>query len=118
MTRFDLYCVAQADQGAESCSPKGSDHQSSAVLNFLLHTTHLSLCPFQLCSLNIIQLQILKVLLEGLYDDPDTGSKLGKLRMPNDVSSPVMEMIWAKVTEEWQVLLAPSINCILFVTIF
>ena len=34
MTRFDLFCVAQADQGAESCRPKGRDHQSPAVLDF------------------------------------------------------------------------------------
>ena len=59
----------------------------------------------------------LKVLIEGLYDDPDTGSKLGMLRMPNDVRSPVMKMIWDKVTEEWQVLLTPDINSKCFVII-
>ena len=45
-----------------------------------------------------------KVLVDGLHD-PD--SSLNMLRWPNDVRSPVMEMIWDKVTEDWQVLLAP-----------
>ena len=47
-----------------------------------------------------IQLQILQVLLDGLYD---TESNLSKLRMPA-VKSPLMKMIWDKVTEDWQVI--------------
>ena len=50
------------------------------------------------------QLQIFKVLLEGLYD-PD--SNLSMLRMPV-VGSPLMKMIWDKVTEDWQVFLVPN----------
>ena len=47
-----------------------------------------------------IQLQILQVLLDGLYD-PE--SNLSKLRMPA-VKSPLMKMIWDMVTEDWQVI--------------
>ena len=47
-----------------------------------------------------IQLQILQVLLDGLYD-PE--SNLSKLRMPA-VKSPLMRLIWDKVTEDWQVI--------------
>ena len=58
-----------------------------------------------------IQIQNLQVLLDGLGDSE---SKLSMLRWPNDVRSPVMEMIWAKVTEDWQVI-SRSTSPILFV---
>ena len=48
----------------------------------------------------IYKYKILEVLLDGLHD-PE--SSLNMLREPNDVRRPVMEMIWAKVTEDWQV---------------
>jgi len=43
--------------------------------------------------------KVQKVLLDGLYD-PE--SNLSKLRMPA-VKSPLMKIIWDKVTEDWQV---------------
>ena len=43
--------------------------------------------------------QNLKVLMDGLYDP---NSNLSLLRMPV-VRSPLMKMIWDKVTEDWQV---------------
>merc|ERR1719458_1724582 len=43
--------------------------------------------------------KVRKVLLDGLYD-PE--SNLRKLRMPA-VKSPLMKIIWDKVTEDWQV---------------
>ena len=49
-------------------------------------------------------------MLDGLYD-PE--SSLSKLRMPV-VKSPLMKMIWDKVTEDWQVI-SRSTNHILFV---
>ena len=52
-----------------------------------------SLYPYRLCS----KYKILKVLLDGLHD-PE--SSLNKLREPNDVRRPVMEMIWDQVTED------------------
>ena len=51
-------------------------------------------------------IQVQKVLLDGLHD-PE--SSLNMLREPNDVRRPVMEMIWAKVTEDWQVFS----NCVI-----
>ena len=56
-----------------------------------------------MCSLamfSYIQLQNLQVMLDGLYD-PE--SNLSKLRMPA-VKSPLMKIIWDKVTEDWQVI--------------
>ena len=44
----------------------------------------------------------LKVLLEGLHD-PD--SSLNMLRQPRNVVEDMMEIIWKKVTEDWQVFL-------------
>jgi len=44
--------------------------------------------------------KVCKVLLDGLHD-PE--SSLNKLREPNDVRRPVMEMIWDQVTEDWQI---------------
>ena len=43
--------------------------------------------------------QNLKVLMDGLYDP---NSNLSLLRMPA-VRSPLMKIIWDKVTEDWQV---------------
>merc|ERR1712192_254627 len=43
--------------------------------------------------------KVLKVLLDGLHD---SGSVLNMLRMPA-VKSPLMKLIWDKVTEDWQV---------------
>ena len=56
----------------------------------------LILYPYKLCS----KYKILKVLLDGLHD-PE--SSLNKLREPNDVRRPVMDMIWDQITEDWQV---------------
>ena len=44
----------------------------------------------------------LKVLLEGLHDP---GSSLNMLRQPRNVVEDMMEIIWKKVTEDWQVFL-------------
>ena len=63
------------------------------------HTTHLPLCSLTNVMVSNIQLQILQVLLHGLLD-PE--SNLSKLRMPA-VKSPLMKIIWDKVTEDWQV---------------
>ena len=43
--------------------------------------------------------------MDGLHD-PD--SPLNMLRWPNEVRSPAMEIIWEKLTEDWQVLLLPQ----------
>ena len=61
-----------------------------------------SLYPYRLCS----KYKILEVLLDGLHD-PE--SSLNKLREPNDVRRPVMEMIWDQVTEDWQVHSSPIV---------
>ena len=46
------------------------------------------------------------MLLDGLHD-PE--SCLNKLREPNDVRRPVMEMIWDQVAENWQVHSSPIV---------
>ena len=40
------------------------------------------------------------MLLDGLYD---RDCPLNMLREPNDMRVPVMEMVWERVIEDWQV---------------
>ena len=75
------------------------------LLILKLHTAHLPLCSLTNTMVSNIQLQILQVLLDGLYDSE---SQLSKLRMPA-VKSPLMKIIWDKVTEDWQVISGPLI---------
>ena len=77
------------------------------------HTAHLFLRSLTNTMVSNIQLQNLQVLLAGLYD-PE--SNLHKLRMPA-VKSPLMKMIWDKVTEDWQVI-SRSTSHISFVIMF
>ena len=80
-----------------------ANHWLFSTISLKPHTTHLPLCSLTMFS--NIQLQILQVLLDGLYD-PE--SNLSKLRMPA-VKSPLMKIIWDKVTEDWQVISGPLI---------
>ena len=76
-----------------------------STISLKLHTAHLPLCSLTNTMVSNIQLQILQVLLDGLYDSE---SQLSKLRMPA-VKSPLMKIIWDKVTEDWQVISGPLI---------
>ena len=76
-----------------------------STISLKLLNAHLPLCSLTNTMVSNIQLQILQVLLDGLYDSE---SQLSKLRMPA-VKSPLMKIIWDKVTEDWQVISGPLI---------